>query len=513
MSFNLIAAVTADQWGIGYKGNLPWARFPEDMRLFREYTTNGIVIMGRKTWHSMNNRPLKDRTNIVVSRTLAEANQAGTRKRPANTESQTIDPVFFRSSFPEALILANSLIINNPRQIWIIGGSSLYQEALNHPDCGQIYIGQVSPVNSNEWSYLKTDNYFPKLSSDRFKLVDRILSVQTGLELNSSDTLASEHSPIHLPVHYQLFQFEPINNQPRIQSHRGPMYFYLNESGYLQALSDILRFGSVRSDRTEVGTRSLFGLHFRYDLTRGFPLFTSKRTFWKGIVAELLWFLSGKTDTNILKAQGVNFWNGNSSREFLDKRGLTNYAEGDIGPSYSFMFRHQGAHYYGADWDYTGEGFDQVKYVIQQIRENPMGRRAIINLWQANITDKMALPPCLYSYQFYVAQQTISCIITQRSGDSILGVPFNVASASLLTYMIGHICNLQPLTLIHNIADAHIYSNHVSAAEEQITRPATVWPKLNISCRLQTKIEDFQASDFELLGYWPAGPIKAEMAV
>jgi len=530
MKFNIIAAITSE-WGLGYKGRLPWSKFTEDMKWFRELTANSIVIMGRKTWESMNSIPLKGRVNIVVGKSLI-----------ADIPSET-EPVFFRKTFSEALSVGKifnrkrkyepstsgpgaspSASVDSGRKVFVIGGVGLYREALNHPDCQFIYLNRVN-TNGKFSDYFPVDCYFPKLSGDNFQLDEIIRDDKAEV---GAWNRAIQALPFCMIRYVRIGMSAVTGGQSRqvpetvrfsttvlLDTHklRGPQLLYFNESGYLRALSDILIHGIERDDRTGVGNKSLFGLHFRYDLSRGFPLFTSKRTFWKGIVAELLWFLSGSTDANVLSAQGVNIWDGNSSRKFLDSRGLNDLEVGDIGPSYGFQFRHQGAKYYGADWDHRGDGFDQVEYVVNQIRQNPTGRRALINLWNPSDTDRMALPPCLYGYQFYVAEGKISCLITQRSGDTFLGVPFNVASASLLTHMIGRLTGLQPHELIHNIADAHIYSNHFEAVQEQINRLAGPWPQLEIANNGQQKIADFKADDFKIIGYFPEASIKADMAV
>ena len=213
--------------------------------------------------------------------------------------------------------------------------------------------------------------------------------------------------------------------------------------------------------------------------------------FVRGITEELLWFLRGETDNKILQDKNVHIWDGNSTREFLDKVGLNHLREGDIGAAYGFQFRHFGAEYENCDTDYTGKGFDQVKYVLDQIRNNPNSRRIILNLWNPPFLDKAVLPPCHMVYQFRVYNNTLSCSMYQRSGDIGLGVPFNIASAALMTYLFAHMTGLQPGELTHTIGDAHIYNNHIEAMKEQLNRVPLPFPKLKLKDRDQKDIGDY----------------------
>ncbi|CAM6000209.1 unnamed protein product [Sphagnum balticum] len=271
--------------------------------------------------------------------------------------------------------------------------------------------------------------------------------------------------------------------------------------------------GRIKSDRTGVGTKSIFGTRCSYSLRNDtLPLLTTKRVFWKGVVEELLWFIKGSTNAKELSAKGVKIWDGNSSREFLDKQGFTEREEGDLGPIYGFQWRHYGAQYVDMHHDYTNEGIDQLKEVIQKIKNTPNDRRMIVCAWNPVDLPKMALPPCHCFVQFYVADGELSCLLYQRSGDIGLGVPFNIASYSLLTYMIAHITNLKPGDFVHMIGDSHIYLNHVNALEEQLKREPREFPKLRIKRQI-TDIDDFTMDDFELINYNPHPTIKMEMAV
>jgi thymidylate synthase len=284
------------------------------------------------------------------------------------------------------------------------------------------------------------------------------------------------------------------------------------ETQYLELVKSIIETGHKRPDRTGVGTLSKFGGQHRWSLSDGkIPLFTTKRVFWLGVIEELLWFISGNTNSKVLSKKGVHIWNGNGTREFLDGRGLHHRDEGDLGPIYSHQWRHYGAAYKTSTTDYTGQGIDQLSECIRLIREEPTSRRIILNSWNPSQLHEMALPPCHVMCQFYVADGKLSCMMYQRSCDMGLGVPFNVASYSLLTHMIAHITSLQPGEFIHSFGDAHVYTSHVDGLNEQLKRVPRPFPTLKIN-RVITSIDDFTTDDFELIGYNPQGVIKMPMA-
>lgn len=230
------------------------------------------------------------------------------------------------------------------------------------------------------------------------------------------------------------------------------------ELQYLNLVRDILENGVARNDRTGVGTLSKFGAQMRFNLRDGrFPLLTTKRVFWRGVAEELLWFISGSTNARELQAKGIHIWDGNASREFLDRQGLTHREEGDLGPVYGFQWRHFGATYVDMHTDYRGQGVDQLAACIELIKKDPNNRRIVMSAWNPSDLKLMALPPCHMFCQFYVANGELSCQVTflpllssqapqmyQRSADMGLGVPFNIASYSLLTRLVAQVCDLQP---------------------------------------------------------------------
>ncbi|XP_069076083.1 thymidylate synthase isoform X1 [Pleurodeles waltl] len=316
------------------------------------------------------------------------------------------------------------------------------------------------------------------------------------------------------------------------------------ELQYLGQIQQILRAGHRKEDRTGTGTMSLFGMQARYSLRDQFPLLTTKRVFWKGVLEELLWFIKGSTNAKELSDKGVKIWDANGSREFLDKQGFTSREEGDLGPVYGFQWRHFGAEYKDMHTDYTGQGVDQLQNVIDTIKANPDDRRIIMCAWNPKDIPLMALPPCHALCQFYVLNGELSCQLYQRSGDMGLGVPFNIASYALLTYMIAHVTGLKLGDFVHTLGDAHVYLNHIeplkvqqqyclcatkcnsqrragephlsyvfcveiSAHVQRVPRP---FPKLTILRKVEN-INDFKAEDFKVEGYDPHPAIKMEMAV
>jgi dihydrofolate reductase/thymidylate synthase len=243
-----------------------------------------------------------------------------------------------------------------------------------------------------------------------------------------------------------------------------------------------------------------------------FPLFTTKRIFWRGIVEELLWFISGSTNANQLVEKNIHIWDGNGSREFLDSLGMQEREIGDLGPVYGFQWRHYGAEYLDMHANYKGKGIDQLANAIESIKTKPNDRRIIISAWNPCDLKKMVLPPCHMFCQFYVANGELSCQMYQRSCDMGLGVPFNIASYSLLCCMMAQVCDLKPGEFIHTLGDAHIYLNHIEALKEQIRRTPIAFPTLKLN-PLRKDMDHFTFEDFELIDYRPQQKIEMKMSI
>ncbi len=261
---------------------------------------------------------------------------------------------------------------------------------------------------------------------------------------------------------------------------------------YLELLDLLLNEGTTKTDRTGTGTKSLFGHQMRFDLNKGFPLVTTKKTHLKSIIHELLWFISGDTNIKYLTENGVRIWN-----EWADK-------DGNLGPVYGSQWR---------SWPTaSGKHIDQIQNVINQIKNTPDSRRMIVSAWNVSEIENMALPPCHCFFQFYVADNKLSCQLYQRSADVFLGVPFNIASYALFTMMMAQVCDLEYGDFVHTLGDAHLYSNHVEQAKLQLSRSTFPLPTMKINPDIRS-IFDFKYEDFELINYESHPHIKGKVAV
>lgn len=290
---------------------------------------------------------------------------------------------------------------------------------------------------------------------------------------------------------------------------------------YLDLLSEIVGKGIRKEDRTGVGTSSIFGYQMRYDLSKGFPLVTTKKLHLKSIIIELLWFLNGDTNIQYLAKNGVKIWDdwpyakfkksplykGETMKEFVQKiiqDDIFATEHGELGPVYGHQWRSWPAK--------NGAVIDQISNLIHQIKTNPDSRRLIVSAWNVSDIEQMTLPPCHCLFQFYVAEGKLSCQLYQRSADVFLGIPFNIASYALLTHMIAQVCNLEVGDFVHTLGDAHIYTNHFEQVKLQLSRPTRPLPTLNLNPNIKD-IYSFSFDDFEVVNYDPHPAIKGEVAV
>ena len=477
---NIIVAID-NKNGIGNKGKIPWF-IKSDLSYFKKVTTHtntillkNIVIMGRKTWDSLPTsvKPLPDRINIILSKTISEPLFQGG---------------FVCKSMDACFELIQTLEHANKNNIFIIGGSHIYKEAIHHKMTQKLYITKV-------YNTFECDTWFPEIDKNTYKLTH----VSPFYNENN--------------IYYRHLIYNNIKNE---SLSKDILWKNKEEYQYINCLNKILKIGIEKNDRTGVGTLSVFGETFKYDLSDTFPLLTTKKMFVRGVFEELKFYLSGKTDNTILNNKKVNIWNGNTTRDFLDSRGLSHYPVGDMGETYGFNFRHYGAKYITCKEDYTGQGFDQLENAIHLIKNDPDSRRIIIDIWNCSTIDKSALPPCLCKYQFYVdsINNKLDLMIYIRSSDFFLANNWNTCTGAFLVHMI---CNLQDIHLKPGIltvitGDTHIYKTHLQQVKQNIEREPYPFPKLIVKEK-KSNIMDFEYSDLKLIGYESHSNIPAPMAV
>ncbi|XP_024394486.1 bifunctional dihydrofolate reductase-thymidylate synthase 1 [Physcomitrium patens] len=488
--FQIVVAATRER-GIGKQGHLPW-KLPTDMKFFKTVTSvttssskKNAVIMGRHTWESIPEkfRPLPGRLNVILTR-------SGIKSTPAG--------VVVSESLQSALaLIATPSYSSHVESVFVIGGGQVYSEAMASPLCEVIHLTEVE-------GDVECDTYMPAVDTDIFRIWSASIPiVENGLRISFLTYVRGSLT-------------SSIKQTDNGETTVGLLPKYLleahDEYQYLNLIDDIIKTGAVKGDRTGTGTISKFGCQMRFNLRKSFPLLTTKRVFWRGVVEELLWFISGSTNAKVLHDKGVKIWDGNGSREYLDKQGLTEREEGDLGPVYGFQWRHFGAKYVDMHADYTGQGYDQLKDVINKIKTDPDDRRILLSAWNPADLKLMALPPCHMFAQFYVANGELSCQMYQRSCDMGLGVPFNIASYALLTCILAHVCDLVPGDFVHVLGDAHVYKNHVEPLQEQLQNTPMPFPRLRIKTA-NRDIDSFVAADFELIGYKAHQKINMIMAV
>ena len=303
------------------------------------------------------------------------------------------------------------------------------------------------------------------------------------------------------------------NLEPRNSSGTENLVVNLEEDQYLNLIKQILDKGTWEEGRNG-RTKSIFGHSMRFSLANGkIPILTTKKTAWKTCLKELLWFIRGETSNQLLLDQGVHIWDGNASREFLDSRGLTHYEVNELGPIYGHQWRHFNAKWQGDAHDYSGEGVDQLQQIIDALKD-PLqltSRRLIMTAWNPCQLDEMSLPPCHNFCQFNVHDgNKLSCSMYQRSVDSVLGLPFNIASYSFLTHILAKHCGLEAYEFVHFMGNCHLYENAIDAAELQITRKPFDFPTVTIK-QVRENINDYQVDDFIINNYQHHEPIKVEM--
>eukprot|EP00249_Psilotum_nudum_P025122 c29381_g1_i3 orf=794-1816(+) len=317
--------------------------------------------------------------------------------------------------------------------------SGPYREAMESPNCDAIHITEID-------SSYDCDTFIPCIDLQAFHLwYSSVPAVENRIRYSFATYIRVVDSKDKNSTHHLMNNSNGVIScdvAATDVSARLPEFILEKheEYQYLNLIRDIIDNGVEKGDRTGTGTFSKFGCQMRFNLRKNFPLLTTKRVFWRGVVEELLWFISGSTNAKVLQEKDIHIWDGNATREYLDRIGLTDREEGDLGPVYGFQWRHFGAKYTNMHADYTGQGFDQLMDVIKKIRFNPEDRRIILSAWNPADLQLMALPPCHMFAQFFVANGELSCQMYQRSCDMGLGVPFNIASYALLTCILAHVC-------------------------------------------------------------------------
>jgi len=500
-----IACILAidDNFSIAYvdsttlKSQIPW-NFKEDIEYFRKITTHtentekmNAVVMGRKTWEMIpvKYRPLKNRINVVISSTLVDEKDSGFS-------------IFANSEL--AIKYLNKLDV--VETIFICGGVELYNE----------YISKSCYVYLTKIDYNFKANLRVNIDLSNYDLVSKSVvngkhgcfrdeASKTSVEITSSKDEVSFNELGICNISFNKYKRKSVNRE---------------EEQYLNILRNILTTGHYRQTRN-AKTYSIFGANMEFDLTKGFPLLTTKNVFFRGIFEELKFFLQGKTDSKILEEKGINIWKPNTTREFLDSVELSHYKEGDMGSVYGFQWRYFNAKYEGCDHDYTGQGIDQFIEVLRLLKTDKYSRRIIMTTYNPSQAKQGVLYPCHgIVTQFVVSGENMLCCSTYiRSNDFILGNPFNIASYALLVHIVCELVNndpsyegvkLIPYKLIINIGDVHVYETHVNVAKEQLLRIPYEFPTLKFNKKI-TNIDDLNFEDITIENYKYYARLKADM--
>lgn len=456
----LIAACDSHR-GIGKDNEIPW-NIKDDTIFFRQTTIGNTVIMGHNTFKSLPNGSLSNRKNIIMTNEVYQNNREHT--------------IFGSKSFIDNYIETE----RNNEDIFIIGGQQIYEMYIDIAD--GIFLTQI------EKNY-KCTTFFPYIPN----------SYQIK---KSSERHFDEKSNVH-------FTYIVYNKTDKVIG---------NENTYLNLCQNILDNGDFREDRTLVGTKSLFGYDLRFDISKSLPMLTTKTVPFKLTIEELLFFLRGDTDTKKLEDKNIKIWRGNTSKEFIQNKGL-DYEEFDMGPMYGFQWRHWGAEYKGCGHDYSNQGIDQLEKAIHLLKNDPYSRRIIISDYNVSDLNKGVLENCHGNMiQFFVKEKYgkkyLSCKQYQRSMDMFLGSPINILSYSILVHILCKKTGMYPDTLIMSVGDSHIYINHIAQIKEQLDRPILCPPVLIVDDSVKDKKWDqITVADFKLIGYFPQPTIKGKMAV
>jgi len=471
MEINMILACD-EAHGIGKNGTIPW-HSQADLGHFSRFTSGHVVVMGRNTWESLPKRPLPRRVNIILStKLLPQDNQTLVLDANMTFDTEHWD-LIFRSlrTLLECFSRASFRKLLPSETAWVIGGRRLYQEML--PFAHNIYVTWIKGTYDCDTKaeflgdMLKGDWFMKPLKDCAKERRSRTDLYREGHALHTFERTFRDERRVREVVERLLVQVD--NAQTRL-------------------------------DRTRVGVVSEFGTQLEFDLSGGIlPLSTLRRQNFRAIFEELMWMLRGQTDSRILEQKKIHIWKPNTTREFLDAQGLS-LAEGDIGGTYGHQYRHFGAPYRDCHTNYSGQGFDQLAHVIHLLKTNPTSRRMVINLWNP-AEPNVALPPCVYGYQFFVEDGALHTKMIQRSSDFVLAGAWNIATGALFSHLLAHVCGLKAKRLIWSAGDVHLYLNQVDAARELVQRPFYPFPVLHIREGAPREITAFEFEDVVLLNY------------
>jgi thymidylate synthase/dihydrofolate reductase len=451
----IIAAVAKITRGIGFQGKLPWGYIKQDMDFFRECIRGKLVIMGNTSFKEMKEIP-NDSSFLVLSRTCQNHKKCNVK---------------YVTSLEEINAFLKQGQVSN-EDVCIAGGEHVYNMFINDARVTEILLSEVTVEKP-----VKCDKFFPFIP-------DTYFDIEEFRYLVNTDT-----------TKVMLLRYTRANDLvPR-------------EEPYLSLGRKILKEGSERPDRTGVGTLGIFGEKMTFDIGKTVPLLATKRVAIKACIEELLWFLRGETDATILSKKGVHIWDGNTSREFLDNMGFHDVPTGELRLGYGHQIRRCGPN-----------RVDQLLYVENLLKTDPFSRRILWNLWNASDVPQMVLTPCHNQIQFYVTKKGenmyLSAQLYIRSSDYFLGLPFNIFSYTVLTYILAARTGMTPDKLHVVTGDTHVYLNHLEQVKEQLCRPTTTLPVLLLSKEIETKeYTEITIDDFQVIGYFPQKGIKAEMAV
>lgn len=468
--FNVIVATDLNG-GIGIHNSLPW-NFNKDTDFFKNITSNheiipgintskNILIMGKNTFASFNHKPLPNRQFYVISSTTNPH------------DFINIDNIMFFSCFNDAYNKASQ---QHFCDIWVIGGTRIYNSALRHFACNKVYLTEIQNV-------FRTD-----VSIDLKKY---LIDWKNSISLRDINR-------------FNNFEYELIFKEGSIRKNI--------EIQYLECLYDVLKTGERKQTRNAI-TYSKFSRTLTHNLEEGFPLLTTKKMFWKGIVEELLFFIRGETNAKLLSDKGVKIWDANTSKEFIEKMGLP-YNEGMMGPMYGYQWRFFNKPYLPNTSNHDYNGIDQIKKIIQEIKEDPNSRRILMTTFNPGQVSEGVLYPChSIIIQFQVSElHKLNCTMYTRSSDLLLGIPFNIASTALLVHIIAGLTNKIPGILNIVLGDYHIYEEHMDAVKKQLALTPYNFPVLKMRKFLCIEeVEQSTLQDYQIEGYVSHEGIKAKM--